>query len=131
MPVQPILVANDISVYKAEVHDEGFLVWSRVVRPYQFAHAALLHSHSVLTFVVEAHFAGFAAEAVLCRVPCQEHHMLGGRTWNTQGKKEKTVHVHVRSWTSIHSGPNCNLLQQKGMEEMENIIQNYIACGTI
>lgn len=43
---------------------------------YQFAHAALL-SHSILTLVVEAHLAGFAAEAVLCRVSRQEHHMLG------------------------------------------------------
>lgn len=47
---------------------------------YQFAHAALLHSHSVLTFVVQTHLAGFAAEAVLCRVSRQEHHMLGRRT---------------------------------------------------
>lgn len=48
--------------------------------PYQFAHAALLHSHSVLTFVVKTHLAGFAAEAVLCCVSRQEHHMLGCRT---------------------------------------------------
>lgn len=43
---------------------------------HQFAHAALL-SHSVFTLVVEAHLAGFAAEAVLCCVSRQEHHMLG------------------------------------------------------
>lgn len=49
---------------------------------HQLAHAALL-SHSVLTLVVEAHLAGFAAEAVLRRVPRQEHHMLGCCTWYT------------------------------------------------
>lgn len=53
---------------------------------YQFSHAALL-SHSILTLVVEAHLAGFAAEAMLCRVSCQEHHMLGCCTWETHGKE--------------------------------------------
>lgn len=50
-----------------------------VICSHQFAHAALL-SHSVLTLVVEAHLAGFAAQAVLRRVPRQEHHVLGGGT---------------------------------------------------
>lgn len=45
---------------------------------YQLAHAALL-AHPVLTLVVEAHLAGFAAEAVLRRVSRQEHHVLGRR----------------------------------------------------
>lgn len=42
---------------------------------YQFAHAALL-SHAIFTFVVEAHLAGFAAQAMLRRVSRQKHHML-------------------------------------------------------
>lgn len=46
---------------------------------YQFAHAALL-SHPILALVVEAHLAGFAAEAVLRRVSRQEHNVLGRRT---------------------------------------------------
>lgn len=47
---------------------------------YQLAHAALL-SHSILTFVMKAHLAGFAAEAVLRRVSGQEHHVLGCCAW--------------------------------------------------
>lgn len=88
----PVLVANDISNYipeaqnlpelltaKRQMHCPYHVVRSCIIRcyaSYQFAHAALL-SHSILTFVVEAHLAGFAAEAVLCRVSRQEHHMLG------------------------------------------------------
>lgn len=53
---------------------------------YQFAHAALL-SHSILTFVVQAHLAGFAAEAVFCSVSRQEHHMLSCCTC-TETEKE-------------------------------------------
>lgn len=45
---------------------------------YQFPHAALL-SNAILTFVVEAHLAGFATKAMFRRVSRQEHHMLGRR----------------------------------------------------
>lgn len=105
MPIKPILVANDISEYKAEAHGERTACSVHLLvccEPYQFAHAALLHSHSVLTFVVETHLAGFAAEAVLCRVSRQEHHMLGRRTWNTQ-EEGKQVCIHVKHWTWIRS----------------------------
>lgn len=56
---------------------------------HQFAHAALL-SHAVFAFVVEAHLASLAAQAVLRRVSRQKHHMLGRRTCeDTRGKEAR------------------------------------------
>lgn len=139
MPVNPILVANDISVYKAEVHHEGILLplpcdsWCDAVLcvltslPMQRCCIPTLFSHLWWRLILQALqrrpcFAVFPARNTTC---------LAVVPGTPRKKNEKTVHVHVKSWTSIHSGPNCNLLQQKGMEEMEIIIQNYIAYGTI
>lgn len=85
------MLANDISNYICRILENlpEALTGKRQNAPtvsspvgsstHQFAHAALL-SHPVLTLVVEAHLAGFAAEAVLRRVSRQEHHVLGRRT---------------------------------------------------
>lgn len=138
MPVKPILVANDISVYKAEVQDQGTvlplpcasqcdsMLCVLTSLPMQRCCIPTLFSHLWWRLILQALqrrpcFAVFPARNTTCLAVVPE---------TPRKKKEKTVHVHVRSWTSIHSGPNCNLLQQKGMEEMENIIQNCINCGT-
>lgn len=101
-----VLVANDISNYVPEAQNlpeywqpkdkrtVHMMSKSITLCPasYQFAHATLL-PHSVLTFVVEAHLAGFAAEAVLCRVSRQEHHMLGCCTWFTHTRDNSFRYV--------------------------------------
>ena len=60
---------------------------------HQFPHAAL-NSHAVLTLVVDAHLTGLAAEAVLCRVPCQKHHVLGCGTCQ---RAHRHTHTHRMS----------------------------------
>lgn len=121
-----VLVANDISDYIPEAQNLPRTVDSKETNvlsasclmscfilchaSYQFAHAALL-SHSILTFVVEAHLAGFAAEAVLCRVSRQEHHMLGCCTWYAHRKEATGSDLSCQELDSnaVSSGANNKL----------------------
>lgn len=54
----------------------------------------------------------------------------------THGKKGKQVHIHVRSWSWIHSGLNCNLLQKKGWRKWKVLfritspVEQFTKCDT-
>lgn len=123
---QPVLIcyrSTDINNYIPEAQSPKRVLTAALIlyhASYQFSHATLL-PNTVLTLVMEAHLAGFAAEAVLRRVSRQEHHMLGCCAWYIQTKRQ------CRELES-----NCVLTTKQQVTEKksrgdENIVQNGVS----